>query len=110
MRAIETTLYAGIDYKFRPGSYWTAFANPLEGMLRNMKGQRRRETVRDLYAAGKLKGLSDILLSDSLDDEPRSRLGLIHPTFVGGEYLPEYRRHETEIAHIELESTTSDAV
>ena len=79
MRSIETTLYTGIDYKFRPGSYWTASANPLEAMLRNMKGQRR-ETVRHLYAAGKLEVLSDILLSDSLDDEARNRLGLIHPT------------------------------
>ncbi len=110
MRSIETTLYAGIDYKFRPGSYWTASANPLEVMLRNMKGQRRRETVRDLYAAGKLEGLSDILLSDSLDDEARNLLGQIHPTFMGGEYLPDYRRHETEIARIELESTTCDAI
>jgi hypothetical protein len=47
MRSIETTLYAGIDYKFRPGSYWIASAN---------------------------------------------------------------RRHETEIARIELESSTSDAI
>ena len=110
MRSIETTLYTGIDYKFRPGSYWTASANPLEAMLRNMKGQRRRETVRDLYAAGKLEGLSDILLSDSLDDEARNRLGQIRPTFMGGEYLPDHRRRETEIACIELASTTSDAI
>ncbi len=110
MRSIETTLYAGIDYKFRPGSYWTASANPLEAMLRNMKGQRRRETVRGLYAAGKLEGPFDILLSDSLDNEARNRLGQIRPTFMGREYLPDYRRHETEIARIELESTTSDAI
>jgi hypothetical protein len=93
MRTIETTLYAGIDYNFRPDSYWTASANPLEAMLRNMKGRRRRQMVRDLYAAGKLEGLSDILLSDSLDDEARNRLGLIHPTFMGGEYLPDYGRN-----------------
>jgi hypothetical protein len=61
MRLIETTLYAGIDYDFRPDSYWTVSANPLEALLRNMKGRRRREMVRDLYAAGKLEGLSDIL-------------------------------------------------
>src|SRR5260221_4658460 len=71
MRSIETTLYTGIDYKFRPGSYWTASANPLEAVLRNMKGQRRKETVRDLYAAGKLEGPFDILLRDSLADEAR---------------------------------------
>jgi hypothetical protein len=71
MRPTETTLYAGIDYNFRPDSYWTATANPLEAMLRKMKGRRRREMVRDLYAAGKLEKLGDSLLSDSLDDEAR---------------------------------------
>jgi hypothetical protein len=89
MRSIETTLYAGIDYNFRRDSYWTASPNPLEAILRNMKGRRRREMVRDLYAAGKLGGLSNILLSDSLDDEARKRLGQLHPTFMGGEYLPD---------------------
>ena len=79
-------------------------------MLRNMKGRRRREMVRDLYAAGKLEGLSNILLSGSLDDEARKRLGQIHPTFMGGEYLPDYSRHETEIVRIELESTTYDVI
>jgi hypothetical protein len=94
----------------RPDSYWTASVNPLEAMLRDMKGRRRREMVRDLYAAGKLEGLSNILLSNSLDDEARKRLGLIHPTFMGGEYLPDYGRHETEIVRIELESTTYDVI
>jgi len=79
-------------------------------MLRNMKGRRRREMVRDLYAAGKLEGLSNILLSDSLDDEARKRLGQIHPTFMGGEYLPDYGRHEIEIVRIEPDSTTYDVI
>ena len=29
---------------------------------------------------------------------------------MGGEYLPDYRRHETEIVRIELESTTYDVI
>src|SRR5260221_7419799 len=82
MRSIETTLYTGIDYKLRPGSYWTEYANPLEAVLRNMKGQRRREKVRDLYAAGKLEGPFEILLTDSLEDEARNRLGQVCTTFM----------------------------
>jgi hypothetical protein len=35
---------------------------------------------------------------------------LIHPTFMGGEYLPEYGRRELEIVRIELESTTYDVL
>jgi hypothetical protein len=64
--------------------------------------------IRDYYAAGKLEELFDELLKDSLDDEARDGLSRIDPTFVGGEYLPNYRRQEVEIARITLESTTSD--
>jgi hypothetical protein len=106
----KTTIYAGIDYNFRPDSYWAAPANPLEVALLNMKGQRRRQMVRDYYAAGKLEELGDNLLSDSLDDEARNCLGFIHPTFMGGEYLPDCGRRELEIVRIELESTTYDVI
>jgi len=66
--------------------------------------------ISDYYTAGKLEELFDELLKDSLDDEARNRLGQIHPTFMGGEYLPNYRRCEVEIARITLESTTSDVI
>jgi len=66
--------------------------------------------IRDYYAAGKLDQLSDELLEDALNDEVRISLGKIHPTFMGGEYLPNYGRQEVEIARIELASTTSDVI
>jgi hypothetical protein len=47
---------------------------------------------------------------DELGEEQRSRLGQIHPSFMGGEYLPAYRKREVEIARIELASTTSDVI
>jgi hypothetical protein len=53
---------------------------------------------------------SDELLRDSLSDEARVSLGGVHPTFMGGEYLPNYRRQEVEIARIALASTTSDVI
>ncbi|NBS88163.1 MAG: hypothetical protein EBS60_08835, partial [Verrucomicrobia bacterium] len=37
-------------------------------------------------------------------------LGRIHPTFLGGEYLPDYRTAETEIARIVLDSTLRDVI
>ena len=83
MKPIEPKLYDGID-EFRPESFWTAASDPLDAILRNVKGGNRREMIRDYYAAGKLDELSDELLRDSLSDEARISLGEIHPTFMGG--------------------------
>jgi hypothetical protein len=110
MESIEPKRYAGIDYDFRPESFWAPPSDPLQAILRNIKGRRRREMIRDYYEAGKLEELFDKLLKDSLDDEARNGLSQIHPTFMGGEYLPNYRRQEVEIARITLESTTSDVI
>jgi hypothetical protein len=38
----------------------------------------------------------------------RSALGRLHPSFMGGEYLPDRRETEVEIARINIDSTTSD--
>jgi hypothetical protein len=110
MESIEPKRYAGIDYDFRLESFWAPPSDPLQAILRNIKGRRRREMIRDYYAAGKVDELFDELLKDCLDDEARDGLSRIHPTFMGGEYLPNYRRQEIEIARITLESTTSDVI
>lgn len=110
MKAIEPKRYAGIAYDFRPKSFWPAASDPLTAIIRNVEGQNRRQMIRDYYAAGKVVELGDELLKDSLDDESRKRLGRIHPTFMGGEYLPDYGRQEVEIARIALASTISDVI
>jgi hypothetical protein len=46
--------------------------NPLAAVLRNVKGQNRREMNRDCYAAGQIEELSEDLLEDSLDEETGS--------------------------------------
>jgi hypothetical protein len=104
MKSTEPKLCAGIDYEFRSESFWTAASNPLAAVLRNVKGRNRREMIREYYGAGKLDELSNELLRDSLNEEVRISLGKIHPTFIGGEYLPGYRRQEVEIARIALSS------
>jgi hypothetical protein len=108
MKSIK--LYAAIDYNFRPESYWTPARNPLEAALRNVKGRNRRQMITDYYEAGKLEQLHENLIADTLDEQSRKNLGLIHPTFMGGEYLPNYGRSEVEIARIELQSTTNDVI
>ena len=76
----------------------------------NVKGTDRRKMIRDYWNAGKLEELDEQHLLGSLDNEQRRNLGRLHPSFMGGEYLPNPLANETEIARIELESTTSDVI
>ena len=110
MTTINTKYHPNIDYDFRPASYWAVAFTPLEIALRNVKGRKRRELIREHFAAGKLDQVPDCLLTDSLDDDTRAQQDRIHPTFMGGEYLPGYHRAEIEIARIELNSTTNDVI
>jgi hypothetical protein len=66
--------------------------------------------IRDFFIEGSLEALCDELLPDTLDQAVRDSIGKIHPSFMGGEYLPNYARSEVEIARIELRSTTSDVI
>jgi hypothetical protein len=101
--------YPGIRYGFRPTSYWDD-ADPLSAFLRNVVGENRRQLIRDHWARGDLAALDPRLLADETDDDTRRRLGRIHPSFLGGEYLPGYLLGEVEIARIVLRSTTSDVI
>ena len=48
------------------------------------------------------------LTESSLEENTRDVLGQIHPSFMGGEYLPDLTESEIEIGRIVLESTTED--
>jgi hypothetical protein len=45
-----------------------------------------------------------------LDEAMKKAWGRIHPSHMGGEYLPPLRKGEVEIARISLESTTADQI
>lgn len=101
--------FRGIRYGFRPKSYWDD-SDPLKAILKNVKGENRRRIVIDYWNAGHLEKLDATLLQDELGLEERRSLGRIHPSFMGGEYLPGYLPGEVEIARICLQSTTSDVI
>lgn len=101
--------YKGIRYGFRPQSYWEDL-DPLSAILRNVTGENRRQMITDYWNAGRLDELDPKLLADEPDDDVRKSLGRIHPSFMGGEYLPPYLPGEVEIARICLRSTTSDVI
>ena len=101
--------YKGIRYGFRPKSYWVE-ADPLAAILRNVKGENRRKIIKDFWISDNVEQLDVALLQDVVDDETLTRLGSIHPSYLGGEYLPTYLLGEVEIARIALNSTTSDVI
>lgn len=101
--------YKGIRYAFRPRSYWDDDTVE-QAILRNVKGTRRREALSQALAAGQLDAVPEELQSDEVSDTTRAALGRIHPSFMGGEYLPSYFRDETEMVRIRLQSTTSDVI
>jgi hypothetical protein len=101
--------FSGIDYTQRPHSYWDD-SSVLHATLRNVKGENRRRLIRDFHSLEQLDKVEPGLAKDILSTPERESLGRIHPTFLGGEYLPDYRTAETEIARIVLESTLRDVI
>lgn len=57
---------------------------------------------------GRVSELPGFLLRSGLGAAERRALGQVHPDFVGGEYLPDLRREEVEIARITIASVTQD--
>jgi hypothetical protein len=97
-----------IDYGFRPSRYWTpAHASQI---LSNIKGANRKRAALGLLAAGRLDQADNTLLTDTLSEDERTALGRIHPTLMGGEYLPDCDAEEVEIARITMASTTQDVI
>ena len=101
--------FANIDYQFRPKSYWE-FSNPLEAILATIKGTERRRMIRAFWEAGKIEDVPDEALQESLSDQDRAQWGRLHPSFMGGEYLPNLEPDQIEIARIELKSTMADTI
>ena len=101
--------YPDIDYGYRPSSYWED-ETPAQAILKNIKGDFRREEIRKALAKGELEEIPQEILRDTISDNLRKATGRIHPRFMGGEYLPDYREDEVEIARISLASTTNDII
>jgi hypothetical protein len=55
-------------------------------------------------------GVDPDLLEDALDEGTRRRLGALHPSWMGCEYLPGYLAGEVEIARIVLASVMQDVI
>lgn len=101
---------AGINLDFRPAGYW-ADHHPVAAIRQNIKGENRRQMVADFvhgFAPAELGAIDPALLADVADEQLRTQLGHIDPSWMGGEYLPDYQSGEREIARIVLQSSTQD--
>jgi hypothetical protein len=73
-----------------------------------IKGERRRNAIRGAFDTGRVSPLDELFATPTLPDEHRLALGRLHRSFMGGEYLPDRRDTEVEIARIRPDSTTND--
>ena len=106
-----------IDLNFRPTNY-ADFDDPVSLALNGIKGQMRREMARDMLTAeGEQRAVYDAVLGpieDEILDEHASETfkhqmnHTLGPSWMGGEYLPDFKDREIEIARIVLASTTMD--
>ncbi|MBK8320987.1 MAG: hypothetical protein IPL05_21580 [Betaproteobacteria bacterium] len=98
-----------IDLKFRPAGYFWPLSLATH-LLSRVKGAERQRQIRQLIAQGKLNEVDAWLAAESLSDASRVQLGRCHPSLMGGEYLPDLRLNEVEIARISLLSVTGDVI
>jgi hypothetical protein len=98
-----------IDLDYRPVDYWAPEAWP-KHVLANVKGALRKQQAQRLLEEGGEDHLFKYLLQADLGPELREALGRIHPWLMGGEYLPQTRTNEVEIARVTLRSVTMDVL
>src|SRR6266542_2636746 len=105
--AVQVPEVPGIDLDYRPRDYfWAARLKiPLPSSI---AGATRREIFRALIKAG--SPVPHGLDAAVLDEETRQMWGRMHPSNMGGEYLPPLRKGEVEIARISLQSVTADQI
>ncbi len=96
-----------LDLNYRPRSYFWAQELGL-ALTPAIQGAERRRLYEQAIAAG--ASIPTELMKPRLSRAERSAWGSIHPSLMGGEYLPPLKRNEVEVARIVIASTMSDVV
>jgi hypothetical protein len=99
----------GIDYAYRPASYFNDL-DPEALIVNSILGEERRKDVQSRLASRDFDPMvwGEWLTDSSLDDSTRKQIGQVHPRFMGGEYLPQFEEDEIEIARIVTASVMQD--
>jgi hypothetical protein len=102
-------LYAELDLEFRPSDrLFPMTAEKL--LLSRVKGTWRREILTLAVAEDYLNEVDPFFTRVSLNDDDRRARAAVHPTFMGGEYLPDFEEGEIEVARLDLRTITADAI
>ena len=104
---IQVPEVPGIDLDYRPRDYFWAAGLKIP-LLSGIAGKTRRQLVGELVKAGRPVPVG--LDATVLDEEMRQAWGRMHPSNMGGEYLPPLRNGEVEIARVSLQSVTCDQI
>jgi hypothetical protein len=94
-----------MDLSYRPHDYFWANRRGIQ-LTSAIKGARRRAAYQAALDTG--EDFDPIYAEPTLSDDSRQVLSRLHPSFMGGEYLPDQDPHEVEIARIVIRSTTRD--
>src|SRR5512135_2815800 len=98
-----------IDWAYRPASYFGSLDTRTR-ILNRVSGTVRRSSVEQAMEDGSALAVPADELDPLLDEQRLRRWGRVHPSMMGGEYLPEIVPGEIEIARIELQSVTADVI
>ncbi len=93
--------------RFRPRDYFGRH-DLQTTLLTQVKGTVRRKALREALEEGQIMQVPDAIKSAALSEVARQYAGSLHPSFMGGEYLPTANKEEVEIARIRINSTTGD--
>ena len=96
-----------LDLNYCPVSYFWAKERGIH-LISDIQGAERRRMYANALNLGNTDEIPPELVEDALGAEDRKYIGGIHPAFMGGEYLPQKRKNEVEIARITIASTTQD--
>ena len=96
-----------LNLQFRPNTYFWAKELGIS-LLSDIKGANRRRIAQHALQDDQSGDIAPELLAHALEEEDRRFIGRLHPSFLGGEYLPSTRKQEVEIARITIASTTQD--
>jgi hypothetical protein len=112
MPRVQPPSDAEFDFEIRPKTYWPE--TPTEAtVLGQVKGAVRRQAAANALQQGgepPPDGAVEFMLRPDLTEEEREMWGRMHPSHMGGEYLPAMLPGEVEIANIALLSVTGDVI